>query len=121
MTDTNPGLNGWAPPVPRNRLFQHIPFCPLSQIAAERLRVFYPDGRPAYFCTYAQAMQMIRAGVARVLGATTRHIRTLELYEGPARPRAGTYYSHNHETDDNPPQVWTFKELRMPERAKVGA
>ena len=68
------------------------------------------------YVSVAAAQRMLSAG--SVVGRGTRHrIRALIATHDnidllPAsKPPSNQRYSHNHETVDNPPGVWTFKKL----------
>lgn len=76
----------------------------------ERIGVLYPDARIAYTCTQREARELIRAGVAKALGNKQR-IRAIQLLSGPSRPLAGTKYSHNHETRENPRNVFALRNI----------
>lgn len=100
------------------------------------IRVLYPDGSRAADASYVEALAMIHAHVAHELGGdkrrSRRRLRTIQLEDGPSRPRAGTRYSHCHAVseeyaitrpdgerevrrrdplDANPAGVWTLKRL----------
>ena len=70
------------------------------------------------YVSAAAAQRMLAAG--HVIGRGTRNrIRALIAVHDnidliPAdRPPTNQKYSHNHETRDNPPGVWTFKKLTV--------
>jgi hypothetical protein len=70
------------------------------------------------YVSVAAAQRMLAAG--HVIGRGTRNrIRALIAVHDnidliPSdRPPTNQKYSHNHETRDNPPGVWTFKKLTV--------
>lgn len=82
----------------------------------ERIRVLYPSGVFYKSVTLREAHQMIRAHIAEGLGTKTK-LKTVQLLQGPARPVAGTKYSFDHETDENPANVFTFRKILHVDRS----
>ncbi len=81
----------------------------------EYIRVLYPSGALYRHVTAPEARRMIRNGIAEGLGTRTK-LRTVQLLDGPSRPVAGTKYSFDHETDENPVNVFTLRKITHLER-----
>jgi hypothetical protein len=77
---------------------------------SDTLRVLYPDGRFAYHVSHQAARQLIRANLAEPLG-NRQSVHAVQLISGPSKPVAGTKYSHNHETQDNPRNVFALRNI----------
>lgn len=82
----------------------------------ERIRVLYPSGAFYRYVSRTEAHQMIRAGLAEGLGTKTK-LKTVQLLAGPVRPVAGTKYSFNTATEDNPQNVYTLRKILHLDRA----
>lgn len=74
------------------------------------ISVVYPDGRLSGHVCEAIATRMLKARVAHAVGKG-RHVRSIQLEDGPTRPHAGTRYSHARSTLHNPAGVWTLMYL----------
>lgn len=90
-------------------------FIPMFEKTGDYIRVLYPSGALYRNVTAFEARRLIRSGVAEGLGTRTK-LRTVQLLAGPARPVAGTKYSFDHETDENPVNVFTFRKITNLER-----
>jgi hypothetical protein len=84
--------------------------------AAKKFPVFYPASRRvAYIATEAEITQLRRAGVLSTFGSK-KALKGAVLFCGPVRPCAGTKYSHQAETKENPARVWTFTQIHSRDR-----
>lgn len=103
-------LAGGAPEPVHSRS-NSLLFIPMPEaINTERIPVLYPSGAFYKYVTQREAHQMIRARTAEGLGTKTK-LRRIQLIQGPARPVAGTKYSFDHETDENPVNVFTLRKI----------
>ena len=82
------------------------------------LPVYGPDNALLYHAPIARVPHMLQSGRVRPLGSKHR-IRALVATCGEtacellalARVSSGVRFSHNHETDTNPPRVWAFRRI----------
>ena len=80
------------------------------------LPVYGPGRELLYNAPLSSIPRLLDSGRVRALG-TKRQIRALVAVGDSAstlrqmRPPTGQRYSHDHETPDNPPGVWTFRRL----------
>ena len=87
-----------------------ILFSPMVKIKGERIPVLTPHGPIAYHASPEEARQLLRARLAQPLG-TKYTSWAVQLLTGPSRPVAGTKYSHNHETEENPRNVFALRNI----------
>jgi hypothetical protein len=92
-------------------LYLHVSHLPWK----DRLPVYGPNGELLQFVSLKRAQELIEAGHVIPVG-TKQRINKLIAHRGseeflratgPRRPKQDT---HNHETNDNPRGVWTFRK-----------
>jgi hypothetical protein len=78
--------------------------------------VYGPGRELIYDAPLSSVPRLLDSGLVRPVGPHGR-IRSLLAVTGSeeflrrARPAMGERYSHNHETEQNPRGVWTFRRL----------
>ena len=74
------------------------------------IRVNYPSGQFAFWATAEEARRLVRSRVAEGIGSKQK-LHRLQLIDGPSRPVAGTKYSHNRATEENPQGVFALRKI----------